>query len=219
MVLRLKTWESSSPPDLKRTQSQHKTTAGWSSPVARQAHNLKVVGSNPTPATRNTKKYQRLQSRANNWGYARVCINAASIPLPDVDTRQQPTTMTNIRRRKRPLRGGFGVQRGGAFHRSGAGLGAGLDSASSPRGRGSVRSAKRSRAPDLLRLLLPLVRGGAAATSGVARALQRLAARRHQARSMRVRLHGDPVTARSASIRPAAKASPAISMQPHSTNS
>ena len=26
-------------------------TAGWSSPVARQAHNLKVVGSNPAPAT------------------------------------------------------------------------------------------------------------------------------------------------------------------------
>ena len=25
--------------------------AGWSSPVARQAHNLKVVGSNPAPAT------------------------------------------------------------------------------------------------------------------------------------------------------------------------
>ena len=28
--------------------------AGWSSPVARQAHNLKVVGSNPTPATNTT---------------------------------------------------------------------------------------------------------------------------------------------------------------------
>lgn len=28
--------------------------AGWSSPVARQAHNLKVVGSNPTPATKKT---------------------------------------------------------------------------------------------------------------------------------------------------------------------
>src|SRR4029077_8877447 len=27
------------------------TTAGWSSPVARQAHNLKVIGSNPIPAT------------------------------------------------------------------------------------------------------------------------------------------------------------------------
>ena len=28
------------------------TDAGWSSQVARQAHNLKVVGSNPTPATK-----------------------------------------------------------------------------------------------------------------------------------------------------------------------
>jgi hypothetical protein len=27
------------------------TTAGWSSPVARQAHNLKVTGSNPVPAS------------------------------------------------------------------------------------------------------------------------------------------------------------------------
>ena len=27
------------------------TGAGWSSPVARQAHNLKVTGSNPVPAT------------------------------------------------------------------------------------------------------------------------------------------------------------------------
>ena len=30
--------------------------AGWSSPVARQAHNLKVVGSNPTPATNKAAK-------------------------------------------------------------------------------------------------------------------------------------------------------------------
>ena len=35
---------------LKRTVSVRRT-AGWSSPVARQAHNLKVVGSNPAPAT------------------------------------------------------------------------------------------------------------------------------------------------------------------------
>ena len=28
-----------------------KNTAGWSSPVAREAHNLEVVGSNPAPAT------------------------------------------------------------------------------------------------------------------------------------------------------------------------
>ncbi len=30
--------------------------AGWSSLVARQAHNLKVVGSNPTPATKFCQK-------------------------------------------------------------------------------------------------------------------------------------------------------------------
>ena len=34
---------------LKRRRAM--VDAGWSSPVARQAHNLKVVGSNPTPAT------------------------------------------------------------------------------------------------------------------------------------------------------------------------
>ena len=36
--------------------------AGWSSPVARQAHNLKVTGSNPVPAS-TTKKGAR-KSRA-----------------------------------------------------------------------------------------------------------------------------------------------------------
>jgi hypothetical protein len=30
--------------------------AGWSSPVARQAHNLKVIGSNPIPATKSDNK-------------------------------------------------------------------------------------------------------------------------------------------------------------------
>jgi hypothetical protein len=88
MVLRLKTWESRSPPGLPKTERssirhnndfqhrlaltpgwssprRHEPTinksraldpidpdnAGWSSPVARQAHNLKVAGSNPAPAT------------------------------------------------------------------------------------------------------------------------------------------------------------------------
>ena len=37
-------------------------TAGWSSPVARQAHNLKVVGSNPTPATTTNKGSANRQS-------------------------------------------------------------------------------------------------------------------------------------------------------------
>ena len=59
MVLRLKTWESRSPPNLERNSirislNDTQYNAGWSSPVARQAHNLKVVGSNPTPATNKT---------------------------------------------------------------------------------------------------------------------------------------------------------------------
>ncbi len=51
MVLHLKVWESRSLPGLLALQNNNKHDAGWSSPVARQAHNLKVVGSNPTPAT------------------------------------------------------------------------------------------------------------------------------------------------------------------------
>jgi hypothetical protein len=38
--------------------------AGWSSPVARQAHNLKVIGSNPIPATKlveNPRNLNRLR--------------------------------------------------------------------------------------------------------------------------------------------------------------
>jgi hypothetical protein len=35
-----------------RMLSRPSVSAGWSSPVARQAHNLKVAGSNPAPATK-----------------------------------------------------------------------------------------------------------------------------------------------------------------------
>ena len=40
--------------------------AGWSSPVARQAHNLKVVGSNPTPATKSQIHRTPHNSHASN---------------------------------------------------------------------------------------------------------------------------------------------------------
>src|SRR5579862_1153600 len=67
MVLRLKARESRSSPGLpsgcvysspltllhaftQATTLAAKFAAGWSSPVARQAHNLKVIGSNPIPA-------------------------------------------------------------------------------------------------------------------------------------------------------------------------
>jgi hypothetical protein len=77
MVLCLKTWESRSLPGLQKAEESSSTGrqrtedgrqisvirplfsvlrplfgAGWSSPVARQAHNLKVTGSNPVPATK-----------------------------------------------------------------------------------------------------------------------------------------------------------------------
>ena len=38
--------------------------AGWSSPVARQAHNLKVAGSNPAPAPKHHKKKPRQRKPA-----------------------------------------------------------------------------------------------------------------------------------------------------------
>src|ERR1700755_3632335 len=62
MVLCLKARESRSLPGPRNPldrkpfasspQCPHTTPAGWSSPVARQAHNLKVTGSNPVPATK-----------------------------------------------------------------------------------------------------------------------------------------------------------------------
>jgi hypothetical protein len=102
MVLRLKTWESRSPPNLERNEGlshydhrlrnhknadnpfpQHRGTpvAGWSSPVARQAHNLKVTGSNPVPATKILRVIKDFKAEHN----ARLLsstfyINATSTP-------------------------------------------------------------------------------------------------------------------------------------------
>jgi hypothetical protein len=86
MVLRLKTWESRSPPNLKRSilsKRYHKTpehipqgtVAGWSSPVARQAHNLKVTGSNPVPATKKINNYNALRPAFRG---ASCCPNSRS---------------------------------------------------------------------------------------------------------------------------------------------
>ena len=60
MVLHLKVWESKTLPGLLASQIINKHDAGWSSPVARQAHNLKVVGSNPTPATNYSIKISQI---------------------------------------------------------------------------------------------------------------------------------------------------------------
>ena len=79
MVLRLKTRESRSLPGLlnatfyllinkictinkaANAAYSHSINAGWSSPVARQAHNLKAAGSNPAPATKINNKINTLR--------------------------------------------------------------------------------------------------------------------------------------------------------------
>ena len=62
---------------VQRTKLRKKRNpvAGWSSPVARQAHNLKVVGSNPTPATKKANKYNALRPASRG---AFCCPNSRS---------------------------------------------------------------------------------------------------------------------------------------------
>jgi hypothetical protein len=95
MVLRLKARESRSPPGLP-SRSRSRTlqftmpfdsfAAGWSSPVARQAHNLKVTGSNPVPAPKFPSGPASLRGRfrfnARMGGYDN-CI-ASTITLSDL---------------------------------------------------------------------------------------------------------------------------------------
>ena len=105
MVLRLKTWESRSPPDqyltslsspmthppnklggarfgpqITNPKSPNTHDAGWSSPVARQAHNLKVVGSNPTPATNKINDLGPKLGLFHVARFARKCNMISAIP-------------------------------------------------------------------------------------------------------------------------------------------
>ena len=59
--------------------------AGWSSPVARQAHNLKVVGSNPTPATNKTHHIKDFATAPFGelfafWATARCKLDGIGMP-------------------------------------------------------------------------------------------------------------------------------------------
>src|ERR1051326_1072562 len=75
MVLRLKARKSRSLPGLaglpqpteyREPNNAQPNNAGWSSPVARQAHNLKVEGSNPSPATKKASLYKGLHLEARS---------------------------------------------------------------------------------------------------------------------------------------------------------
>ena len=76
------------------------------------AHNLKAVGSNPTPATKSCNNIKGFNPERNAGDISqRVYINATSTSRPNFDVRQHQTTITNIRRHKSPLAGAFGVCR------------------------------------------------------------------------------------------------------------
>ena len=104
MVLRLKARESRSPPGLPNgsnhhnqspsiSRSQRRTSnplrsiaiaAGWSSPVARQAHNLKVTGSNPVPAPKFlTRREIRRSPLRKDEGFV-LCEDLELVLAPDI---------------------------------------------------------------------------------------------------------------------------------------
>ena len=75
-------------PSRSATDRCNPIDAGWSSPVARQAHNLKVVGSNPTPATIFIRCASRVAERLPG-----VLVSAAAPRCPRVHraARCRPT--------------------------------------------------------------------------------------------------------------------------------
>ncbi len=53
--------------------------AGWSSPVARRAHNPKVVGSNPAPATNDKPLNKAICAKLSGFLYALKQANNSTI--------------------------------------------------------------------------------------------------------------------------------------------
>jgi len=87
------THTASTPHNKQQTRHTH---AGWSSPVARQAHNLKVTGSNPVPATSFTERRNRSRSasarrrsQASSRPVANVII-AAILPISSISKPGSP---------------------------------------------------------------------------------------------------------------------------------
>ena len=67
--------------------------AGWSSPVARQAHNLKVAGSNPAPAPSDPYAPASIRSGSVRLSAANICKHAHTAPAaPAARRRETPRT-------------------------------------------------------------------------------------------------------------------------------
>ena len=62
----------------------HTLGAGWSSPVARQAHNLKVTGSNPVPATKKLNGNSDLEPDVISRVF---CVYSMSTPCQRLQSR------------------------------------------------------------------------------------------------------------------------------------
>ena len=62
-----------------------RVSAGWSSPVARQAHNLKVAGSNPAPATKFTRQIRCLCAGCRVFS----CVAGDPLNSPARDIRRR----------------------------------------------------------------------------------------------------------------------------------
>ncbi len=88
----------------------HQFIAGWSSPVARQAHNLKVIGSNPIPATKITLLDQRSRRVFRLHGNVCALRNCGNWNLKS----SFPVKRTNVQSRS-----GAGSVRRGTATRSG----------------------------------------------------------------------------------------------------
>ena len=69
-----------------------KLTAGWSSPVARQAHNLKVAGSNPAPATTDNRRPAIARSGAFSFCAAPVQAERIAARSPRNSSRRLQRT-------------------------------------------------------------------------------------------------------------------------------
>ena len=76
---------------LQPTRKNH-TPAGWSSPVARQAHNLKVTGSNPVPATNDDCVNRATEAPAARTGWPALSPSDAK---PGIAARSPQSVITS----------------------------------------------------------------------------------------------------------------------------
>jgi hypothetical protein len=74
----------------KRARPRQKhLNAGWSSPVARQAHNLKVVGSNPAPATNKNPISNKLMGFFDSGADGPIWVVSARCPSAQIESRNR----------------------------------------------------------------------------------------------------------------------------------